>query len=187
MKIIVVALALSALALGHPTAAAAAAPKISGTYGFMIWGQCTAKLSAPFEEVLIPPISKPETDNAIREVDNPQPGLLSVTVGTMTLTPSTPNAAAGTVTGSNTQVGGGVVQVNNNGNPMQTSLGSISGTYSFTDATFTLVLHKGGTQIFAMSFGGVDDAGIAHSIYLVRQGAQGGNQYCLQAINATRQ
>lgn len=163
----IAAVSIAVLAMGQ--AAQAVAPKPSGKFAFMGFAQCEARITTSKD---------PQGD--VIAVNHPQSGLLSIENGYITFTPQTVGASKGNVLiQGRTMVEGGSLRVNNSGFAMQSvAEANISGTYEFTDTTFTITIPQEGALQFAMTH-----ANAGRTVYLVRRE----DARCLNAITATKQ
>jgi hypothetical protein len=164
-------------AAAHATPAAAAAPKVSGTYALMGWSSCQAKFTTKSRDYKLP-TDNPFSGPAVWELSPEGLGQISVEAGYVTFTPSGAGSTSGTFAGTTTSINGSALAINGNSTPIKQKNGeTFSGAYSATDTTFTV----GGDE-FVLSFGNVVQ-GVARQINLVRRESA----KCASALSFTRQ
>lgn len=176
----------------HGTSAAAAVPKLSGTYNVSTTTICQAAVPIAQTVVDVPPFTTVPTTTTVLTIDPNQTtytGEVKQLLATVTFTPSK-TAGAGTIVANGTQWGGDLVytgteQLTSPGLTQQ-PLSGASGTY--TDSATQLVLIVGNTNTYQALYSGVV-SGITQRIDLVSVYAvpNSGGAECIERGTAVHQ
>jgi hypothetical protein len=171
-SVLALSVAVCALLLvaGGPASAASSPPKLSGTYALQIHRYCQPLFSGQMTGDL--------TDNDVSYTGFNDPGSTKDQIGIATF-----NASKGTVTGSMIKVGGTVVTqdlaalgAGTAGQQFTESAQSISGTFSTTDASFTVDTGDGSTTFDAVY--GAFSGSTAHVVFFVNVSTGGNGISC---------
>jgi len=161
-----------AMAQAQVSPATAAALNLSGKYAVLHMENCEAQIK-----------TIKDVGGAVIEVRLVNAGTMSAFNGYTTLTPSSPGAASGTATiTQSTVVGGGSVAIDGHGQPWsQSSINQSNVAYSYNGTSFTWM-----GEVFAMTYGNLV-GNVYKTINLVRLSQGGNNQNCLEAMTMTKQ
>ena len=156
--------------------AAAAPPRVSGTYAFMAISFCQAEFSTTEAQYKL---ASTGVAPAVQHVNPVKSGSLSVETGTIKFTPTTAGASSGQAVLVSVQAEGGTLFVNGSGFATRRKTQNLSGPYSFTDTTFAF-----NGQTFDMTYGApAGNPAVQRAVNLIQRESS----RCSNAVTATWQ